>query len=107
MNAAAVVVWFLFNANSGQLALRDEFPSQVDCQRGASVLHQIDKRYQAYVCHPMTVTDPWVAGATPAPTIAPTISSDPRAIEARAQRNYQWEEDHINDILSHPPQPVQ
>jgi hypothetical protein len=94
-----ILVWILFNLSTGQPVPHYQFPTQADCIRAGTVFNRYSKSYTPYHCDSMRVVDPYGTPSGQAPS--------PQDVQARAARNYSYEQNKINDILSHPPAPQQ
>jgi hypothetical protein len=94
-----ILVWILFNLSTGQPVASYQFPTQADCIRAGTVFNRYSKSYTRYTCESIRIVDPYGNGTTLLPS-----SPDSRA---RANRNYDYEQQKIQHILSNTPVPQQ
>jgi hypothetical protein len=85
----AILIWILINVNTGQPVSQYQFPTQSDCIRAGTQLNQYGRFHAPYICQSLRVVDPYGTAA------------DPNSAQLnRARRNAQFEQDHMNAIIT-------
>jgi hypothetical protein len=96
-----ILIWMLINTASGSMRTPMQFGSQVDCLRASNQYHMSEPYYHPYRCVPYHIVD-----SPSGYPLMPVYNIQSKVLQ-RANRNYSYEQDMINRIISNPPQPVQ